>query len=668
MRAGHFSKKEVCVDAKTRREISSIMTLNFCALLVCSAFSAEGRPLSTGDTTVLAPGVCVLDGAVKTGVFVRDGKALLVDCCETVTRERLRSLGVEQVEMICFTQHRRPNVMGAYRFAGDQGAQLIVSEKDRSLFDDVDAYWNNWRNRWHLYHFQPGPQVLPRPLQVARTVKEGDSIEWRGFTLRVLETPGATEGAVSYCVDVDGKRLAFIGDVMCGSGQVWDLYSLQKGFRKVGDYHGFLGMREPLIASLHKLTATAPSLAIPSHGTQIDDVARAAAMLEERLNVLFRNYVSISSLNYYFPTQFEDLNEDAARMPRAEQLTPPAWVRRVAYTSYAVMADSGHALLIDCGHDTVLAKLDEWKKDGTLKSVEGCWVTHYHDDHVDSLSRLPIRSCPIMADAHMAEILEHPHRYFLPCIAPTPVPVARKTADGESWTWREFTLTAFHFPGQTLYHGGLLVEGHGAKVFFAGDSGAPTGLDDHCAANRNFLGDGRGFRRCLDIWRVTQPDYIFNQHQDKAFRFTESQLNYLEQTLIAREALVEAITPWDEADFAIDEHWVRTYPYEQEAAPGDSVTLQVHVTNHSKTPAPFVVKPVLPPGWNWDPGASTTSTEVPARTDGWLTPVTSRPDAQLLAAIRVPLDAPTGLYVIPFSMTYRQWQLGAIRHALVRVR
>lgn len=644
------------------------MTLSVYALLVCSAFSAEGAPRRTWDAAMLAPGVYVLDGAVRTGVFVQDGKALLIDCCETVTRERLQSLGVDQVEMICLTQHRRPNALGAYPFAEEQGAQVIVSEKDRPLFDNVEAYWNNWRNRWRLYHFQPGPQVLPRRLAVARTVKEGDSLEWRGVTLRVLETPGATEGAVSYCVDVDGKRLAFIGDVMCGSGQVWDLYSLQKGFRKVGDYHGFLGMREPLIESLHKLAAATPDLAIPSHGDLMDDVARAAATLEDRLNVLYRNYASISSLNHYFPVQFEDLKDDPARMPRAEQSAPPAWVRRVAYTSYAVMADSGDALLIDCGRDTVLAKLDEWEKDGMLKSIEGCWVTHYHDDHVDSLSRLPMGSCPIMADARMAEILEHPHRYVLPCIAPTPVPVARKTADGESWTWREFTLTAFHFPGQTLYHGGLLVEGHGAKVFFAGDSGAPTGLDDYCAANRNFLGDGRGFRRCLDIWRATQPDYVINQHQGEAFRFTESQLSYMEQTLVAREAIVKAITPWDEADFALDEHWVRTYPYEQEAAAGDSVTLQVHVTNHSNAPAHFAVKPVLPPGWSWDPSASTTSTELPARTDGWLNPVGARPDAHVSVSIRVPHDAPAGLYVIPFSMTYRECPLGAIRHALVRVR
>lgn len=636
------------------------MTLDLWALLACAALPA-------GDAAV-APGAYVLDGAVNSVVFVRDGAALLIDCSGEVTPERLKTLGAERVELICLTQHRRPNAMGAHRFVEEQGTPVVVSDRDRPLFENTDAYWNDWRNRWHLYHTQPGPQVLPRPLKVARTVKDGDTVEWRGLTLHVLETPGATEGAVSYWVDVEGKRLAFIGDVMCGPGRILDLYSLQKGFRNVGDYHGFLGMREALIGSLHKLSAAAPDLAVPSHGKAFGDVPGAAASLEERLDALYRNYVSISALNHYAPAQFEDLKDDPARLSPAETLEPPAWVRRVAFTSFAVVSDSGDALLIDCGHDSVLEKLEEWKKDGTVKSVEDCWVTHYHDDHVDSLHRLATQRCPIVADARLAEILEHPNRYCLPCLAPTPVPVTRKTADGESWQWREFTLTAFHFPGQTLYHGGLLVEGHGAKVFFAGDSGAPTGLDDYCPGNRTFLGPGRGSRRCLDIWRVTQPDFIFNEHQDRPFRFTPEQLDRMEQVLAEREERIEALTPWEEADFALDEHWVRAYPYEQECAAGDTITVQVHVTNHGHTSSSVAVRPDLPARWEWLRESGTTSLDMPPRTDGWVGPGSTHPDAVLSVVMRIPPDAHPGLYVIPLSVDYREWKLDGFRHALVRVR
>ena len=45
----------------------------------------------------------------------------------------------------------------------------------------------------------------------------------------MLDTPGHTDGSLSYLVEVDGKRVVFCGDAIYDEGQVWDLYSLQKG-------------------------------------------------------------------------------------------------------------------------------------------------------------------------------------------------------------------------------------------------------------------------------------------------------------------------------------------------------------------------------------------------------------------------------------------------------
>ena len=68
------------------------------------------------------------------------------------------------------------------------------------------------------------------------------------------------------------------------------------------------------------------------------------------------------------------------------------------------------------------------------------------------------------------------------------VHVDRRTRHGESWQWHEFTVTAYHLPGQTLYHGGLLIEGRGHRILFCGDSFTMAGIDDYCAGNRNWLG------------------------------------------------------------------------------------------------------------------------------------------------------------------------------------
>ncbi|NLG29025.1 MAG: MBL fold metallo-hydrolase, partial [Chloroflexi bacterium] len=160
----------------------------------------------------IAPGLWVLDGAVHTGVLVADGHALLVDCCDSVTPERLGRLGVHQVDAILCTQHRRPNVAGAYAFV-ERGAELLVPAGTRALYEDVAAYWENPANRWHAYHYQPGPQVLARPLSVAREVADGERVSWRGHEVEVLATPGATDAAASYVLAAGGRRFVFSGDV-----------------------------------------------------------------------------------------------------------------------------------------------------------------------------------------------------------------------------------------------------------------------------------------------------------------------------------------------------------------------------------------------------------------------------------------------------------------------
>jgi len=59
----------------------------------------------------------IIRGAVNTGILVWKNKALLIDCCDTISLEKLSELGVDTVDMILFTQHRRTHTAGAYQFA-----------------------------------------------------------------------------------------------------------------------------------------------------------------------------------------------------------------------------------------------------------------------------------------------------------------------------------------------------------------------------------------------------------------------------------------------------------------------------------------------------------------------------------------------------------------------
>lgn len=610
--------------------------------------------------TEISPDLFVYHGAVNTGILRWGSRAVLIDCDDTLTPARLAELGIDTVECIYCTQHRRPNTAGILSFQ----AGVFAPHGERSQFEGADAYWKDWHNRWHLYHCRPGPLAPLQDIPLRGVVGEGDEFQWGNFRVRALDTPGMTDGAVSYLIQSFPPHPAkngviFSGDVLYGSGRVWDLHSLQKGVGTPSDYHGFLGAAKTLISSLKKLAGTGAGWFVPSHGELIPETAAAALLTVRRLEQLFRNYASISALNFYFPLLFEEFRDDPWRMPPAAVHDFPDFIRPVAATSFAVLSESGALFLIDCGSDAVLDTLNTWREQGVYTQLEGCWVTHYHDDHVDALHHLAaFFRTPIFAEAHIAEIITHPNRFYLPCISPAAAAVDHLTSHGETWQWHEFELTSLHFPGQSFYHGGLLLRGHGETILFCGDSLAPTGLDDYTAGNRNFLGPGRGYRRCIDLLRQYHPDLILNQHQQQGFHFTDERLAYMEQMLIAREQMLAELLPWEHPNYGTDEGWIRAYPYEIDAHAGGTCIIEVRASQHASQPISLTATPVLPPGW---------SGEVQSLPDIQAGVAWDDSTSRTGAVIHIPEATEPGSFLLPFRVTWAGRYLGQICHAIIQV-
>ncbi|MBN1293155.1 MAG: MBL fold metallo-hydrolase [Candidatus Latescibacteria bacterium] len=605
----------------------------------------------------LAANLLLLAGAVNTGVLISDGSALLFDCCDTVTYERLEKFGVNHVDMILCTQHRRVNIAGTPLFT-KKGARLVAPYHERELFEETNIYWNGWRNRWHMYDAQPGPQVLAEPMNIDRAVSEGDEIIWNGYTIRVIDTPGATMGAVSYLVEVNGETFCFSGDTIYAPGKIWDLYSLQKGYEySIGDYHGFLGNRRLLIPTLKKLGSCGATCLVPSHGEVMANPEEATALTIKRLDEAWLSYSSISSLRYWFPEMMKEGVDDPQRIPPAPRLDRLDFVYRIPETTYVLVSETGAALVMDCGYDHVINELQRMIGAGAIKKIEGAWITHYHDDHVDAMGRFyNTFYCPIIADRHVAEIISHPNRYYLPCLSHSIIPVTKITRDGESWNWHEFKLTAYHFPGQTLYHGALFVEGRGKRILFTGDSFSPYGIDDYCPGNRNFLGKGQGYDKCIELVRNLHPDYIINSHMDFTMTLTDKELDHIQEILDKREEIFAALLPWEHPNFGTDVCWVRSFPYEQDVFSGSSCAMEVQFTNHADFKITAEAEPVLPQGWSWDRDSSNHITEIASHRDG---------AAHL--KISIPENCLSGLYVIPFRILWNGKYLGQIRHTLIHV-
>ena len=634
--------------------------------LVCLATILSG-PAVSGDEphnniTRLSEHLLVYHGPINVGIIQDGDKALLVDCGDGSVAEAFPAIGVTSVDRVLFTHHHRDQACGAYKLVA-RGARVVVPSAERDYFAHVERYWNDPKNRWHIYYMHPQHLMLSEPVQVDATLSDGNELNWGPASIQVLATPGHTDGSVSYLVEVDGQKIVFSGDLIYDEGQVWDIYSLQKGFkrgvRQIRDYHGFMGARDVLAESLKRVKDTGTSILVPSHGQIMSDPPKAIDTLCQRLDTCYEKYVAISALRHYFPELFSEYAGRAGQMPIRKGKPVPSCLRHFE-TTWMIVSQDKVAFVMDCGYSSVVKNIQKLIRQGKISSVEGLWITHYHDDHIDMVPEFRMAfDCPCITDQAVARVISEPLAWRLPCMSPNPIKVDRATRDGESWQWHEFKMTAYYLPGQTLYHSGLLVEGQDVRMLFVGDSFTAAGIDDYCTSNRNWLGQGVGFDRCIALVEKLKPTHIFNCHVDDAFDFTPQESHFMRDNLSQREKLFGQIVPWDHPNYGLDESWIRCDPYEQHVKAGEKVSLRVVVTNHSSERHNAYCRAVLPRAWNLpaDQIASQwNSADLAAKTEG-----------SILLSFNIPPETPPGRYVIPVDLQYAKKALPQFKEAIVVV-
>jgi hypothetical protein len=186
-------------------------------------------------------------------------------------------------------------------------------------------------------------------------------------------------------------------------------------------------------------------------------------------------------------------------------------------------------------------------------------------------------------------------------------------SEGEVINWKGYKLTGYYFPGQTLFHDGLLIEHDGMRIFMTGDSFADFGIDDYCSYNRNFLGkDEPGYDRCFRLLLQLKPQMLVASHWGPvpfSDEYMEKGLKLFEQ----RRALFPVLFPWDDPNFGLDPAWVRAYPYRQFVLPSQRVTIEARVYNHGGSPRQATAELRAPSGWQIEKAAAVT---IPAHTEG----------------------------------------------------
>ncbi|HYI96383.1 MAG TPA: MBL fold metallo-hydrolase [Bryobacteraceae bacterium] len=540
-------------------------------------------------------------------------------------------------------------------------AQVIVPAAERDLFANPRAFWEKFETaRFHDYA-QQSTKVPVAPVRVERTVSDGDTLEADGVRVRVMATPGYTIGAVSYLIETGDKRIACTGDLIYGDGQLFDLYSLQDAVpeAKARGYHGYAARAGALIRSLRAVAKANPDIILPARGPAITDPQASINRLIERLQIFLQSHFETDALRWYWGDENHRVRSGAVErpmdiLPMAEQSKLPADIVAIG-NSRVILSRSGNAFVVDAGYRNLLPELRKLRDGGRLRTVEGIWITHYHDDHTDYISDVSKEfNSPVYFTQRMSEVMGKPGAFRLPCLTTKGVPISGAKRDGETLDWHEWKFTFWHFPGQTLYHGGLVAERDDKQTYlFTGDSFTPSGMDDYCMQNRVILRQGEGYEFCLRRIASLPPNtWLLNQHVEPMFRYTGAQVKRMQDELSERSAALAQLSPWPDINYMVDESWARVFPYGSDIRSGKTVELELRITNHAPLQMNYRAT------WNVPAGLEL------IHADEALT-IAPRKEGVLKARVRA---AGSGLHVVTADLSFADHELKQWTEALIRVR
>ena len=603
---------------KVRKIALLVFFLSFASLLFSQI---SGKAFRT-SFEALTPHVGIYHEAINVAVIQRNGTSLLIGSGDGAVLEAAKNLGIGSIEWVLYTDHHRDQCASA-ALLKKAGVKIAVPAGEAEFFKNATGIWGSADTiLYDRMNFRPDLFILRSSVVPDRELQAGEVFHWEGLDIQVVPTPGPTDGSVSYIVDIDGKKLAFTGDLIYGPGQLWNFYMLQKRFPGMrGDYWGFGGAAPELVRSLDLVLSQNPAMLVPAHGVVMHDPHDAVAKLKKNLHAAMANYLTLAAWRLYFSGKFHDVPENLTlpdksspppdlnvpMLPTLPLPQAPSWLHHAASTSWYLQAGDGAIFLLDCGFYPLLQSLAELKRHGTIKGIDAIWITHYHDDHTQSINAVRREyGAKLYVQKELQDVFENPYAYSMPALTPECTHVDQALSEGEVINWKGYKLTGYYFPGQTIYHDGLLIEHDGTRLFMTGDSYANFGIDDYCSHNRNFLGkDEPGYEQCFRLLLKLKPDLLVASHWGPlpySDEYMEKGLKLFEE----RRALFSVLFPWDDPNFGLDPSWVRAYPYRQFILPGQLVTIEARVYNHGGSPRQASAQLRAPSGWRIQKAASVT--------------------------------------------------------------
>jgi glyoxylase-like metal-dependent hydrolase (beta-lactamase superfamily II) len=587
--------------------------------------------------------------------------ALVVDPGSGAILDPLEARGLD-VEWVLHTHHHRDQCWGDRRLV-EAGADVAVPEHEAHLFEDAERFWASKR-LYDNYNDRSTFDTLPENVPVAETLDDYDSFSWRGREFEVLPAKGHTMGSSALLAEIDGRRVAFTGDLLRAGGRLHQLHQVEYGY---GDMIGV-----PFtVESLRALRDAGPDVALPSHGEPITDPEVDAETLTRRLMDLvdLGPRMSAGSRAYLPEPRMVEVSEHL--------LWGGPWT---CSNFYVVRSESGKALFVDYGHSMgehmlvggnredmetmrfVEHHLEELRERHGIEEFDLVVPTHVHDDHTCGIPHLQEHyDVDCWALEEVAQVIEDPAAWSsTPCTYPEPIDVDRRLADGESFEWEEFAFDVYHAPGQTEFHSALAADIDGQTVAFTGDNYFHG--EEHVHYDRR---EERPYqttvfrnsfqfemhRKCKDVMRAIQPEKVCPGHGE-VLDCDPSQVATYCDFVDRKERVFRELTAAP-AEQTVDLFWARLLPFQATARPGETVEYTLRLRNDFGAETDYRARLLGPDGRTPVDEAATT-----LAADG---------ETDLDLALPVPADAGPGREVLTVAVAVDGESRGPVTEAVLHV-
>jgi glyoxylase-like metal-dependent hydrolase (beta-lactamase superfamily II) len=503
-----------------------------------------------------------------------------------------------------------------------------------------------WQDRTTYNAFMYGDKhFLPlRDIPVAKVLNAGETFEWQDIRLRILATPGHTDQHLAFVMEQAGKKFIFSGDIISAPGQVWEMDALQGSYEEFIQSEPTLKGIPNLRKSIQALVQEEAAMLLPAHGEPMEQCREALTLLDQNLVEMM---TVLNGIKYFGGG--------------ASEVIPEVQTMQTCCCQYLI-EEEGNGFLFDCGIDvwnqadgSQISFLDWLKAHPTLKTVEHISPSHYHLDHIATV-RGVVAHYQAQVHTHeiLADILQRPERYHRPCLTRLAIRVDHQYKEGESFEWRGWHMTFYHFPGQTHWHQAMLAEKNGKKILFTGDSVDDYGhIRNIDCWNYTEISETEGAARCLAILEKTQPDYLATGHWG-IHSWKPENNGQIREYIRKRNEILTRLIGRKEPNLGYDVHWAELEPFRTVIQIGKKVSLIARVHNHLNEEALCTVSLSLPGGWL----AQTAAGEIK---------VAPRADGSVTFEVTVPEEVKAQRYPIGLEVVLNGEPMGELGLAFIDV-